>query len=61
MNSLKGLGVCVLLAGMILAVTRMVRHDEIVLALTIGIIVMSTTSYGASARRRRNDRRIAGE
>lgn len=61
MNSLKGLGVCVLLAGIAFALTKVEDISLLLFALSIGIIAVSLVTYAASVRRRRNDYRVAGE
>ncbi|MFI6687943.1 hypothetical protein [Streptomyces sp. NPDC050485] len=60
MNSLKGLGVCAVLAGIAYALTRVEDLDHLILGLSIGIITVSLVTYMASIRRRRRDRRVAG-
>ncbi|MFJ8310522.1 MULTISPECIES: hypothetical protein [unclassified Streptomyces] len=60
MNSLKGLGVCAVLAGVAYALTRVEDLDHLILGLSIGIITVSLVTYVASIRRRRRDRRVAG-
>ncbi|MFD7260264.1 hypothetical protein [Streptomyces sp. NPDC059874] len=61
MNSLKGLGVCVVLAGIAFALTKVEDISLVLFVLSIGIIVVSLVTYAASVRRRRNDYRVAGE
>lgn len=61
MNSLKGLGVCVLLAAIAFALTKVEDISLLLFALSIGIIAVSLVTYAASIRRRRNDYRVAGE
>ncbi|MBD0746019.1 hypothetical protein [Streptomyces sp. CBMA152] len=61
MNSLKGFGVCVVLAGIAYAITRVADTDQLVLGITISVIVVSLVTYAASIRRRRRDHRLAGE
>ncbi|MFE2282619.1 hypothetical protein ACFXDJ_00270 [Streptomyces sp. NPDC059443] len=61
MNSLKGLGVCVVLAGIAFALTQVEDVSLLLFGLSIGIIVVSLVTYAASVRRRRNDYRVAGE
>ncbi|MFI6472249.1 hypothetical protein ACIBL5_18605 [Streptomyces sp. NPDC050516] len=61
MNSLKGLGVCAVLAGIAYALTRVEDIDQLILGASIGIITVSLATYIASIRRRRRDHRIAGE
>ena len=41
MNSLKGLGVCVLLAATVLAVRQLAQVDLIILVATIGVVILS--------------------
>ncbi|MFI6050844.1 hypothetical protein ACIBCO_12240 [Streptomyces violascens] len=60
MNSLKGLGVCAVIAGIAYALTRVEDIDQLILGLSIGIITVSLATYVASIRRRRRDRRVAG-
>ena len=60
MNSLKGLGVCAVLAGIAYALTRVEDIDQLILGLSVGIITVSLVTYVASIRRRRRDRRVAG-
>ncbi|WP_073951496.1 hypothetical protein [Streptomyces kebangsaanensis] len=59
MNTLKGLGVCAVLAGMTFAMTRLGTFDLLVLCITVTVVVMSTAAYLGSMRRRRRDRRVA--
>ncbi|MFE7114341.1 hypothetical protein ACFU99_02810 [Streptomyces sp. NPDC057654] len=61
MNSLKGLGVCVVLAGIAYALTRVADTDTLMLWATVVIISVSLVTYAASIRRRRRDHRIAGD
>ncbi|WP_438291948.1 hypothetical protein [Streptomyces sp. HUAS TT7] len=61
MNSLKGLGVCAVIACIAYALTRVEDIDQLILGASIGIITVSLTTYIASIRRRRRDHRIAGE
>ncbi|MCC3769129.1 hypothetical protein [Streptomyces sp. UNOC14_S4] len=61
MNSLRGLGVCAVLAGIAYALTRVADTDQLLLGITVVIITTSLFSYAASIRRRRRDRRVAGE
>jgi hypothetical protein len=58
MNSLKGLGVCVVVAGIAWAVTR-VDVSTVILGATFAIISVSLSTYMASIRRHRRDYRIA--
>ncbi|WP_327008633.1 hypothetical protein OHA72_16105 [Dactylosporangium sp. NBC_01737] len=60
MNSLKGLGVFVVLAGIAVAVSLAGRVQLIVFAVTIGLIGTSIITYTASRRRYHTDRLIAG-
>ncbi|MEV7521605.1 hypothetical protein [Streptomyces sp. NPDC091371] len=61
MNPLKGLGVCVVLAGIVYALTKVEDVALLFFVLSIGIIGVSLFTYAASVRRRRNDYRVAGE
>ncbi len=61
MNSLKGLGVCVVLAAMVFAMRELAHAHQVMLVATIAIIVTSAAAYVASKQRYRKDRRIAGE
>ncbi|MDX6241008.1 MAG: hypothetical protein QOG10_5832 [Kribbellaceae bacterium] len=58
MNSLKGLGVCVVVAGIAWAVTQ-VDVSNLILGATVAIIAVSLSTYTASMRRRQRDYRIA--
>ena len=58
MNSLKGLGVCVVVAGIAWAVTQ-VDASKVILGATFAIIAVSLSTYMASIRRHRSDYRIA--
>ncbi|MER7007404.1 cellulose binding domain-containing protein [Dactylosporangium sp. NPDC000555] len=60
MNSLKGLGVFVLLAGIALAVSLAGRVQLIVFTVTVGLIAASVFTFAASRKRYRKDHRIAG-
>ncbi|MDH6137853.1 ABC-type uncharacterized transport system permease subunit [Kitasatospora sp. MAA4] len=60
MNSLKGLGVCVVLAGIAFAMTKVSNTDQVILGASLVIIGTSLVTYLASIRRSRKDRRIAG-
>ncbi|MDX3455784.1 hypothetical protein PV396_28250 [Streptomyces sp. ME02-8801-2C] len=59
MNTLKGLGACAVLAGIAFAVTRVTTVDQLTLGITVAIVVISLTTYAASLRQRRRDRRMA--
>ncbi|GAA0355023.1 hypothetical protein [Streptomyces blastmyceticus] len=61
MNSLKGLGVCAVLAGIAYALTRVADTDQLLLGVTVVIITVCLITYAASIRRRRRDYRVAGE
>ncbi|MEV0275042.1 hypothetical protein AB0I22_01440 [Streptomyces sp. NPDC050610] len=61
MNSLKGLGVCAVLACLAYALTRVTDTDTLLLWATVVIVVLSVITYAASIRRRRRDHRIAGD
>jgi hypothetical protein len=58
MNSLRGLGVCVVVAGIAWAVTQ-VDVSKVILGATFAIIAVSLSTYMASIRRHRRDYRIA--
>ncbi|GAB1645881.1 cellulose binding domain-containing protein [Krasilnikovia sp. MM14-A1259] len=59
MNSLKGLGAFVALAGIAVAVNYVAKMDLIVLAVTVVTIITSVFIYAASKKRLRKDKRIA--
>jgi ABC-type uncharacterized transport system permease subunit len=59
MNTLRGLGICAVLAGIAYAVTRVATLDQLVLGITLAIVAISLVTYAASIRRRRRDRRMA--
>ncbi|OAR26248.1 hypothetical protein A8W25_12495 [Streptomyces sp. ERV7] len=59
MNSLRGLGICALLAALAYALTQVADVDQLLLAFTVVVISVSLFTYAASTRRRRHDRRIA--
>ncbi|WP_267241732.1 hypothetical protein [Streptomyces sp. PR69] len=59
MNSLKGLGVCAIIAGLAYAMTRVADIYTLLLYFSITIVVLSLLGYAASIRRRRRDRRVA--
>jgi hypothetical protein len=59
MNTLKGLGICAVLAGIAFAVTRVATIDQILLVVTITIVSVSLVTYAASVKRRSLDRRAA--
>ncbi|MEU7043800.1 hypothetical protein AB0A77_22385 [Streptomyces varsoviensis] len=61
MNSLKGLGVFAILAGIAYALTRVEDTDTLMLWATLVIIAISVVTYAFSIRRRRRDHRIAGK
>ncbi|MFC9298176.1 hypothetical protein ACFTWH_12640 [Streptomyces sp. NPDC057011] len=61
MNPLKGLGVCVVLAGIAYALTQIEDMSKLLFGLSLAIIGVSLFTYAASVRRRRNDYRVAGE
>ena len=50
-----------MLAGIAYALTRVADINQLVLGLSITLIVVSLSTYAASIRRRRRDRRLAGE
>ncbi|AUG78454.1 hypothetical protein CFP65_3666 [Kitasatospora sp. MMS16-BH015] len=60
MNSLKGLGICIVLASLAFALTQISDVDRVLLGVSIAIIAVSLITYVASIRRKRRDRRIAG-
>ncbi|MFJ4679234.1 hypothetical protein [Kitasatospora sp. NPDC088783] len=60
MNSLKGFGLCALLAAFIFGLTRVPNASHVFLALSIVIIATCTVTFAASIRRSRRDRRLAG-
>ncbi|GAA0621212.1 hypothetical protein [Streptomyces crystallinus] len=59
MNSLKGLGICALLAALAYTLTQVADVDQLLLAFTVVVISVSLFTYAASTRRRRHDQRIA--
>lgn len=59
MNSLKGLGVFAVLAGIAFAMTRVSNTSQLLLALSVTIILVSLVTYALSVKRRRMDRRVA--
>ncbi|MFE5536283.1 hypothetical protein ACFQ78_11145 [Streptomyces sp. NPDC056519] len=61
MNTLKGFGACVVLAGIAYAVTLVTNTDQLMLGATVVIILLSVIGYLASVRRRRRDYRVAGD
>ncbi|MGC0421893.1 hypothetical protein ABIA38_007429 [Embleya sp. AB8] len=61
MNSLKGLGVCLVLAVTAFAVAHVAKIEYVILAITIGTATMFTATFLASVWRYRWDRRMAGE
>ncbi len=59
MNSLKGLGIFALMAGIAVAVNRVAKVDLVVLAVTVVTIVASIFVFVASRKRYLRDRKIA--
>ena len=59
MNSLKGLGVFAVLAGIVWAVSRMADSETLMVGFAILFIAVSVFMYTAAVRRRRIDRRMA--
>ncbi|MFE4358154.1 hypothetical protein DR950_12880 [Kitasatospora xanthocidica] len=60
MNVFKGLGVCILLAAVTVAMTQVPNADLVLLVVSVTIISISIVTFGASVRRSRRDRRLAG-
>ncbi len=60
MNSLKGLGICTLLAILVIAMHEL-ADTELILAVTITVVTASIATYVASRRRYQHDRRTAGD
>jgi hypothetical protein len=58
MNSLKGLGFCVLFAAAVFGMHQL-AHTALLLVATVAVVVVSTATYLASRRRYHRDRRIA--
>lgn len=58
MNSLKGLGVCVLLAAVVIAMHQL-ADAAVILVVTITVVLASIAAYVASRLRYRRDRRTA--
>ncbi|KPH97521.1 hypothetical protein OV450_5814 [Actinobacteria bacterium OV450] len=61
MNTLKGFGACVVLAGIACAVTLVPNADQLMLGATVVIILLSLIGYAGSVSRRRRDSRVAGD
>ncbi|MDG4783084.1 hypothetical protein O7614_25815 [Micromonospora sp. WMMD961] len=61
MNSLKGFGICFLLAATLIAMRELAEVEYALLVLTVILISVSTGIYVASRRRYRKDRRIVGD
>ncbi|MBQ0892666.1 hypothetical protein KBX37_06025 [Micromonospora sp. U56] len=61
MNSLKGFGICFLLAAALVAMRELAQVEYALLVLTVILISGSTGIYVASRQRYRRDRRIAGD
>ncbi|MEV6397231.1 hypothetical protein AB0M39_21070 [Streptomyces sp. NPDC051907] len=59
MNSLKGLGVCAVLAAIAYALTQAPDIELVILYVSIGLITLTLLGYMASLRRRRRDHRVA--
>ncbi|WP_370098325.1 hypothetical protein [Streptacidiphilus sp. MAP12-20] len=60
MNPIKGAGAVLLVALIVILLTAVKDTGTVLLALSITILSTSLTTYAASLRRRRNDRRTAG-
>ena len=61
MNSLKGFGICFLLAATLLAMRELAQVEYALLILTVILITGCIGTYVASRQRYRRDRRIAGD
>ncbi|MFH8409776.1 hypothetical protein ACH4FX_34080 [Streptomyces sp. NPDC018019] len=63
MNSLKGLGTFAVIAVVAFAVTKVAVTDidRLLLGISIAAVVISLAGYMASLKRRRRDRRLAGD
>ncbi|MEW2384435.1 hypothetical protein AB0873_20410 [Micromonospora sp. NPDC047707] len=61
MNSIKGFGVCFLLAATLIAMRELAQVEYALLILTVILISSSTGFYLLSRQRYRRDRRIAGD
>ncbi len=59
MNSLKGLGIFAVMAGIVWAVSLVASSDTLMVAFAILVIAVSLFLYTAALRRRRMDRRVA--
>jgi hypothetical protein len=59
MNSLKGLGVCAVLAGIIFALTQVKNTSLLILGISVTIVTMSLFTWAAAVKRRRMDRQVA--
>ncbi|MER5886106.1 hypothetical protein ABT160_19980 [Streptomyces sp. NPDC001941] len=59
MNSLKGLGVIALLAGLAYGLTRVADTDQLLFAFSVTVVALCLFGYAASIRRRRRDERLA--
>jgi Flp pilus assembly protein TadB len=59
MNSLKGLGICVVLAAVAFAMTKVSDVSQVIAGASITVVTVSLIAYIASMKRRRRDRRIA--
>ncbi len=60
MNVFKGLGVCILLAAITVAMTQVPNADLVLMVVSITVISVSIVTFAASVRRSRRDRRLAG-
>ncbi len=61
MNSLKGLGLFVVLAVATYAISKLANIYEVVLGATVLFVSVSSFTLAASFRRRRRDHRIVGD
>lgn len=59
MNPLKGAGVVLLFAAVVVLMTSVPNESELVLGLSVAVVLVSAFTYTASVRRRRRDRRAA--
>jgi hypothetical protein len=60
-NPLKGAGVVLLFAAVVVLMTSVPNQSVLILGLSVMVVVFSTITYAASVRRRRRDRRAAGD
>jgi predicted cation transporter len=58
MNSLKGLGVCALLAALVVGMHEL-ADSTIIVVVTVSVVLASIATYLASRRRYHRDRRTA--